>query len=143
MDLSKQNQVAILQEWIARQWLPGPDYPAAYVDPVTLVNQGPRAVIAYVENQRYDADHEPPLAAHWRTTGKDQSDAERTAYATDPNNLETLFWWYNQRKRAGGENFAGTPAGPGFTSILAEGGLPNAKTIDGKAFLDKDKKPIG
>jgi hypothetical protein len=87
----------------------------------------------------YDVDHIQTLSIHWQSSGgNDTGDAGRWALST-PSSLRYIT------KR---DNLARTKGsyvdwvGVGFTSVYAQGGLVNAKQIDGQPLLDAARKPI-
>jgi len=93
---------------------------------------------AHASRVVYHVDHEPPLAKHWQGEGYKTGDAERAAVASGQGGKLTFMTEENNLKR-GSDNhhFWKQPwVALSFTSIYAEGGIPNAKRIDKLPFTD-------
>lgn len=94
---------------------------------------------ADVNRTKYEVDHREVLSIHWQSRGGNNGpDAPRWALS-DPANLRLITATANQRRQKGRY----VPfVGKGFSSTFAEGGSPNARSIDGQPFLDANRKPI-
>jgi hypothetical protein len=87
----------------------------------------------------YDVDHIQTLSIHWQSSGgNDTGDSGRWALST-PSNLRYITKRDNLARTKGA--YVGW-VGVGFTSVYAQGGLANAKQIDGQPLLDAAGKPI-
>jgi hypothetical protein len=88
---------------------------------------------------QYDVDHIQPLSIHWQSGGGNNADdASRWAMSAD-SNLRYITHRDNIARDKG--SYVGW-VGPAFISANAQGGLANAKAIDGQPFLDATGKPI-
>ncbi|WP_051110536.1 phage tail protein [Longispora albida] len=91
----------------------------------------------------YEVDHSVPLAEHWKSDGHKISDDQRRAHCVDQNKWRLITKSVNASLQAGGHKFGQQrDLDPGFTSSLADGGVPNAKRIDGRPLLDDKDKPL-
>jgi hypothetical protein len=97
-----------------------------------------------IERTPYEVDHFPvPLAEHWVNSGHDQGDDQRRGHNVDKSNWRLITRRWNRSLQAGGYQFGQKPeVGTSFTSELADGGIPNAKRIDGRPFRDDKGNPI-
>ena len=89
--------------------------------------------LALVAGTQYDVDHISDLARHWQSGGGNNGgDADRWALSQS-GNLRYITQADNLARPKGKY----LPyVGKGFTSVRAQGGATNAKTIDGQPFLD-------
>ncbi|MFF2327721.1 hypothetical protein ACFVUT_33925, partial [Streptomyces sp. NPDC058051] len=99
---------------------------------------------AHIKNELYDVDHHPvPLAQHWKSDGHDQGDKERREHNVEKDNWRLITRSWNRRLQAGGHQYGQQrDLGKSFTSEIADGGIPNAKRIDGRPLLDENERPI-
>jgi hypothetical protein len=135
------GRAQLMREWSQLGWLPAPHHPE-YRDPAPLVAAGIPAMMQYVRGLKYDIDHVEDLPAHWNREGHNSGDGPRLTAAFDPpSGFETMFFRANRSKGSGGRQFT-EPIGPGFESKWAEGGIKNARTIDGQPFLDDHGQPV-
>jgi hypothetical protein len=99
-----------------------------------------------VTNETFHVDHISPIALHWdQKGGRNSGDKSRWDATVDTNNLELLTEEANLAKSSGGYHFADKPyVLRDFRSIYAEGGIPNARLIDGKPFTEDENgtKPV-
>lgn len=131
----------LMREWSQLGWLPAPHHPE-YRDPAALVAQGVPAMMQYVRHLEYDIDHVEDLPAHWNREGWNSGDGPRRTAAFDPaEGFAMLFFRANRSKGSGRRQFS-EPIGPEFESKWAEGGIKNARTIDGQPFLDEQGRPV-
>ncbi|MET7934187.1 HPC2 multi-domain protein [Streptomyces sp. NPDC005322] len=99
---------------------------------------------ALVEQTAYDVDHHPmPLAQHWTNIGYNTGDIDRRNATVDTGNWRLITHKKNVSLQAGGYHYhKQRDLGKSFTSELADGGIPNAKRIDGRPLLDEKERPI-
>jgi hypothetical protein len=96
-----------------------------------------------IANTAYEVDHETPLAQHWVADGHKQADSQRRAHCVDQNKWRLITQVWNRRLRADGHQYGQQrQLEASFTSEIADGGIPNAKRIDGRPLLDQDERPI-
>jgi hypothetical protein len=99
-----------------------------------------------VTNETFHVDHISPVAFHWdQKGGRNSGDKSRWDAATDTDNLELLTEEANLAKSSGGYHFSDKPyVLRDFKSIYAEGGIDNARLIDGKPFTEDEAgtKPV-
>ncbi|MFB6813043.1 hypothetical protein ACFCV8_00635, partial [Streptomyces sp. NPDC056347] len=98
----------------------------------------------HIKNTEYDVDHHPiPLAQHWKSDGHKQDDTARRDHNVEKNNWRLITRSWNRRLQAGGHQYGQQrDLGTSFTSEIADGGIPNAKRIDGRPLLDENERPI-
>jgi hypothetical protein len=100
-----------------------------------------------LDRTEYHVDHILPLSLHWKQGGSNGSgDSDRWDITVNRDNLHLITKEANLKKGgrgASGERGEFEPVvGPGFKSKYAEGGIDNAKTIDGQPFTDAAGTPI-
>lgn len=96
-----------------------------------------------ISKTKHVVDHEEPLATHWLGKGRGSGDDVRRNHNVDQSGWRLVTEKYNTSRKADGDQFSDNlTLKHTFTSDLADGGVPNAKRIDGKPLLDKDGKPI-
>ncbi|MEL5958926.1 hypothetical protein AADR41_29885 [Streptomyces sp. CLV115] len=98
----------------------------------------------HIKNTHYDVDHHPvPLAQHWKSDGHKDDDTARRDHNVEKNNWRLITRSWNRRLQAGGHQYGQQrDLGTSFTSEIADGGIPNAKRIDGRPLLDENERPI-
>jgi hypothetical protein len=133
----------LLTEWTYVGWAPRAGDPQ-YKPPSEVAKGDVRGVRRFIETLQYDVHHKTPLASHWTTQGgNNMDDAGRRDVAYNPGGCELIEMSENRRQQADGDHYLTVPAGPNFTSVRAEGGSANARTIDGRSFLESaNGKPI-
>ncbi|WP_347728662.1 hypothetical protein [Streptomyces sp. CAU 1734] len=95
---------------------------------------------SHVETTAYEVDHSEPLAEHWHRRGRASDDTERRNHCVDESKWDLITKSHNASKQAGGFQYSRSPElGKSFTSSLADGGVKNAKRIDGRSLLDPPK----
>jgi hypothetical protein len=135
------GRTRLMREWSQLGWLPAPHHPE-YRDPAPLVAAGIPAMMQHIRGLKYDIDHVEDLPAHWNREGHNSGDGPRLTAAFDPpSGFETMFFRANREKGSGGRRFT-EPIGPDFESRWAEGGIKNARTIDGRPFVDDHGRPV-
>ncbi len=135
------ERAQLMHEWSRLGWVPAPHHPE-YRDPEALVGQGVPAMMQYIRSLEYDIDHVEDLPAHWNREGHNSGDGPRLTAAFDPGaGFETMFFRANRSKGSGRRQFS-EPIGPDFESKWAEGGIMNARTIDGQPFVDEQGRPV-
>jgi hypothetical protein len=96
-----------------------------------------------VSKTSHQVDHAIPLASHWIQAGHNTGDKPRRDHNVDESKWRLVTQAYNASRGAEGAQFGDQQElEDKFTSELADGGIRNAKRIDGKPLLDKDGKPI-
>ncbi|RJS18796.1 hypothetical protein DRW03_24360 [Corallococcus sp. H22C18031201] len=97
----------------------------------------------YVRKVDHQVDHIRPLAQHWKNGGYKSGDDARWRATIDPTNFQLLTASANASKGGLGHHFGDRPElASTFTSVYAEGGIPNALRIDGKPLLDDKDQPL-
>jgi len=137
----KAAKARLMRTWSNLGWIPKPIHSAEYETPETLAGWKTSQLKLWIGALQYDVDHIHSLAQHWNATGWNAPDSVRQNAAYDENGLKAIFFRANRSKGSGGERFS-HPCGPNFASEYAEGGMPNARSIDGKPFRDKAGKAL-
>ncbi|MFI0793993.1 hypothetical protein ACH4OY_15080 [Micromonospora rubida] len=97
----------------------------------------------HIAKTSYEVDHSVPLAQHWKSDGHKQADAQRRAHCVNEGEWRLITTIWNRRLRAGGHQYGDQrEVAPTFNSEIADGGIPNAKRIDGRPLLDENERPI-
>jgi len=131
--------VSLVSRWRASKWVPEETVPE------TKAAEGKAGLKDWLLGLKYDVDHKRSLAAHWIAKGWNTDDETRREAAFDMENLELLDRSANRSKGSGeGRERYDRLIGPEFTSKYAEGGLRDARTIDGEWFCSdrEGTKPI-
>lgn len=111
-------------------------------DALDLFDDG-KLTVNHVTKTRYDVDHKRALAQHWKEAGYKSDDAERRGHTVNESNWRLITRSKNASLQAGGHHYhEQRDLGKSFTSELADGGIPNAKRIDGRPLLDEHERPI-
>jgi hypothetical protein len=97
----------------------------------------------HIAKTRHAVDHVEPLASHWISKGRGLGDDVRRNHNVDESGWRLVTEKYNTSRKAEGDQFSeNLTLKEKFTSDLADGGVPNAKRIDGRPLLDENGKPI-
>jgi polyhydroxyalkanoate synthesis regulator phasin len=97
----------------------------------------------YIAETRYAIDHKVPLAQHWTQSGSKSGDSVRQDFCVQESNWNFITFSANSKYSGGGYEFRQKPyVESSFTSSYADGGIPNAKRIDGIPMLDDKDKPL-
>ena len=131
---TKAARQALFEQWMRAGFIPRSGH-SGYRRAETLAAMPVAAAKGWLAGLRYDVDHIKPLAMHWNSQGYNSSDGARANAAFDVDRLQALFYQANREKGGKGYDFS-RPLGPEFTSQWAEGGVKNAKSIDGRVFVD-------
>jgi hypothetical protein len=96
--------------------------------------------LQHLANTKYDVDHIDTLSISWQSGGGNNTvDADRWMLS----NTSKLRYINRRHNRARTKGSYIPEVGKGFISVYAQGGLANAKEIDGQPFLDAPGgKPI-
>lgn len=96
-----------------------------------------------IEKEKYEVDHSEPLAEHWVAAGHDQGDSGRRNLCMDESKWRLITKAKNASLQANGSHYADKPElGSSFTHEFADGGIRNAKRIDGRSLLDENGRPV-
>lgn len=97
----------------------------------------------HVANTDYAIDHKIPLAQHWKQSGSKSGDSVRQEFCVDPSNWNLITFSANSKYSGGGHQFGQKLyVEPSFSSSFADGGISNAKRIDGIPMRDEDGKNL-
>ncbi|SNY37927.1 hypothetical protein SAMN05421748_105160 [Paractinoplanes atraurantiacus] len=99
--------------------------------------------VDHVAKIKHVVDHEEPLATHWLREGRGSGDDARRGHNVDISGWRLVTEKFNTSRKADGDQFSDNlELKDTFSSDIADGGIPNAKRIDGRPLLDENGKPI-
>ncbi|HKN52941.1 MAG TPA: hypothetical protein VJX66_10590 [Amycolatopsis sp.] len=97
----------------------------------------------HVANTDYAIDHKIPLAQHWKQSGSKSGDPVRQNFCVLVSNWNFITFSANSKYSGSGHQFGQKSyVEPSFSSSYADGGIPNAKRIDGEPMLDDKGNPL-
>ena len=97
----------------------------------------------HVKNTDYAIDHKVPLAQHWKQSGSKSGDSVRQEFCVRESNWNFITSSANSSYSGSGHQFGQKAyVETSFSSSYADGGIPNAKRIDGIPMLDDKGNPL-
>ncbi|XVV15526.1 hypothetical protein ACQP2X_14635 [Actinoplanes sp. CA-131856] len=99
--------------------------------------------VGHIANTKHVVDHVMPLATHWLDKGRGSGDDARRDHNVYIPGWRLVTEAVNASRKANGDEYnENLTLEDTFRSDIADGGIPNAKRIDGRPLLDENGKPI-